>query len=385
MDSNQSLDVRMYRSLEELADRACDWNRLVNESEIGTIFQTFEWHDCWLSAFGKRVEPLILVVEEKNILVGIAPLMCTRRWFWGRTRRIIEFIGTSASGTCDLIVKCSRPEVRRRILEWLMDHRELWDALDLTDVPGSSSTLEITETFFRQRGLRTHTRMIYEAPTRILKDRWSDWRATRTTNMRRQRNRVRRQGRCEFERLTDRDVIAPYLDKFFEQHIRRRRVTAMPSLFGDEAHKAFYRNIVRILGEKKQVVLYVELLNKVPIALGIAFEHKNRLIAYQHTFDLEYEKLSPGTMLVMHMLDDAVERGLDEFDLAAGEQTYKYRVTNHSRSLCALRVFQNLTDYGRMRIILGVKDQVSRSPRALAIARRVTDRLGLAPKVSTIR
>jgi CelD/BcsL family acetyltransferase involved in cellulose biosynthesis len=175
------------------------------------------------------------------------------------------------------------------------------------------------------------------------------------------------------------------LDEFFEQHIRRRQITAMPSLFVDDAYKAFYRSMVRQLGEKEQVVLYVELMNKAPIALGIALEYKKRLTAYQHTFDVEYEKLSPGTLLVMHMLDDAVERGLDEFDLAAGEQSYKYRITNHSRSLYAFRVFRHLADYGRMRIILGVKDQVSRSPRALALARRMTDRLGLAPQVSTLR
>jgi CelD/BcsL family acetyltransferase involved in cellulose biosynthesis len=385
MESTLSLNVKVFHSLEDLADRAGEWNALVDECDINTIYQTWQWHASWLSAFGERVEPLVLVVEDQNMLVGIAPLMHTRRWFWGGTRRVFEFIGTNASGTSDFIVKRSHPEARGLMLEWLMEHRELWDALDLVDIPGESCTLALAEPFFRQRGLRTHTRLIYEAPTRILRDQWSDWRVTRTANLRWQRNRVHRQGRLEFDRLTERDEIAFYLDKFFELHIRRRQITAMPSFFIDDAYKAFYRSMVRELGEKEQVVLYVERLNKAPIALGIALEYNDRLIGYQHTFDLEYGRLSPGTLLVMHMLDDAVERGLGEFDLAAGEQAYKYRITNHSRSLYALRVFQHLADYGRMRLILGFKDQVSRSPRALTIARRVTDRLGLAPQVSTLR
>jgi CelD/BcsL family acetyltransferase involved in cellulose biosynthesis len=143
--------------------------------------------------------------------------------------------------------------------------------------------------------------------------------------------------------------------------------------------------MVRKLAVKDQVVFLVEFLNRVPIALGITLEYANRSIAYQHTFDLDYERFSPGTMLVMHMLDDAVERGVGEFDLAAGEQLYKYRITNHARSLYALRVFQHLADYGRMRVILGFKDQISRSPHALALARRMTNRLGIAPQVSTLR
>ena len=69
MESTLSLDLRVFRSLEELADRASEWNALVNESETNTIYQTFEWHASWLCAFGHRVEPLILVVEEQNELV----------------------------------------------------------------------------------------------------------------------------------------------------------------------------------------------------------------------------------------------------------------------------------------------------------------------------
>ncbi|HEX7587746.1 MAG TPA: GNAT family N-acetyltransferase [Anaerolineae bacterium] len=385
MNSTLAPSVRMFRSLEELAYRACEWNTLVQECETNTIYQTFEWHASWLSAFGHRVEPLILVVEEGEALVGIAPLMCTRRWFWGRVRRVIEFIGTNASGNCDLIVKRTHPMVRSLLLDWLIDHRELWDALDLMDIPGESGTLEIAQSYFRQRGLRTVTRFIYEAPTRILHDHWADWRVTRTPNLRWQRNRLRRQGCCEFERFATCDAISPFLEEFFELHIRRRQITPMPSVFKDEAYKTFYRNMVRKLAEKNQIIFYVELLNETPIALGITLEYANRVIVYQHTFDLDYERFSPGTLLVMHMLDDAVERGQGEFDLAAGEQLYKYRITNHARSLYALRVFQHLADYSRMRVILGFKDQLSRSPRALALARRMTNRLGIAPQVNTLR
>ena len=238
--------------------------------------------------------------------------------------------------------------------------------------------------FFRQYGLRTDKRFIYQAPTRILRDKWADWRVTQTANLRWQRNRLRRQGRYEFKRLTAADEIAPFMEMFFEMHIRRRQITPMPSFFLDAAYKTFYRNLVRRLG-KDQVIFFVECLNQVPIALGINLEYANRSIAYQHTFDLDYERFSPGTMLIMHMLDDTVERGLGEFDLAAGEQVYKYRITNHTRSLYALRVFQHPGDYGRMRVILGFKDQVSRSPRALAFARQVTNRLGIAAQVSTLR
>ena len=69
MESTLSLGVRVFPSLEELEARSSEWNALVTDSDIDTIYQTFEWQASWLSAFSHRVEPIILMVEEGNTLL----------------------------------------------------------------------------------------------------------------------------------------------------------------------------------------------------------------------------------------------------------------------------------------------------------------------------
>ena len=374
--------IALVRDWQTLQSRQAEWNALAEQAQTNTIFQTFEWHDSWYQAFGHRYELFVLLVEdEANRLVGIAPLTRVERWFWGHTRRVLELIGTNTSGYCDLIAKPSDTQSRGMILGWLADHPAEWDALDWVDIPGTSATTREAQRFFRKQGFKSHTRVLYPVAVRALENPTADCATANSRSVRWQRNRLRRQGELEFRRLSGFDEMAPYLDPLFEMHIRRRQVTAMPSLFLDDAYRVFYRTMTKTLAAQGRAVFYVELLNQTPIALGICLEHHRRLLLYQFSFDLKYGDFSPGTLLVMDMLGYALQSGATEFDLGAGDQPYKYRIAKQTRANMAFRVCQHSTDYYLMRSIVGLKTLVSRSPRALALARRMTEKLKISKQM----
>ena len=55
---------------------------------------------------------------------------------------------------------------------------------------------------------------------------------------------------------------------------------------------------------------------------------------YYHTgFTLEHRKLSPGFVLLGHIMQDAFERDINEFDFLRGDEEYKYRWTESKRNL----------------------------------------------------
>ena len=78
-----------YRSIDafctvptNLADLPVDhkqWNALVAETAGATVFQTYEWFECWWKAFGSRHELFLVTLLDNDSLVGIAPLMLVRR------------------------------------------------------------------------------------------------------------------------------------------------------------------------------------------------------------------------------------------------------------------------------------------------------------------
>jgi CelD/BcsL family acetyltransferase involved in cellulose biosynthesis len=377
--------ITLVRDWHTLQSCQAEWNALVEQAQTNAIFQTFEWHDSWIRAFGSRCELFVLLAQDDaNRLVGIAPLVRVERWFWGHTRRVLELIGTNTSGYCDLIVKPSDTETRGLIFRWLIEHRLLWDALDWVDVPETSATMREAQAFFRERGYKTHARVLNPVLVRPLENPAADRAVTNTRSLRWHRNRLQRQGELEFRHLSDFDEMTPYLILLFEMHVRRRQVTAMPSFFRDDAYRVFYTTIARTLAAQGRAFFCVELLSHTPIALGILVEHGRRVNVYQFTFDLDYARFSPGTLLVMDMLGYALQRGATEFDLGPGDQPYKYRIANLTRANMAFRVCQFSTDYYLMRLIVGVKTFVGRSPRALALARRLTEMLKISERVSLL-
>src|SRR5438270_5448446 len=59
-DEDESLQVRSYRTLEELQNLQPAWEELLSSYPLATTFSTWEWLSAWWHAFGKGRELLVL-------------------------------------------------------------------------------------------------------------------------------------------------------------------------------------------------------------------------------------------------------------------------------------------------------------------------------------
>src|SRR5437868_1220594 len=66
-----------------------------------------------------------------------------------------------------------------------------------------------------------------------------------------------------------------------------------------------------------------------PIAFHFGFEYNRRFIWYKPSFSAAHARLSPGEVLIKYLLEDVIDRGLEEFDFGVGEEAFKYRFANH--------------------------------------------------------
>jgi hypothetical protein len=55
--------------------------------------------------------------------------------------------------------------------------------------------------------------------------------------------------------------------------------------------------------------------------------------------------------LLKFLLDDAIGRGLEEFDFTVGSEPFKYRFSNRTRSNDRIIVFRSAADYWIHRVI----------------------------------
>src|SRR5437773_2648010 len=93
------------------------WECLVKESNLDHPFLSFEWMRSWWESFGAGKSLHIVVVREGVRVLGIAPLMLTRRKFYGLSVRCLESIANVHTPRFDLLVADRPAEV----------HRAIWD------------------------------------------------------------------------------------------------------------------------------------------------------------------------------------------------------------------------------------------------------------------
>jgi CelD/BcsL family acetyltransferase involved in cellulose biosynthesis len=376
LDQLKSQPIRISRvdDPEGLWPRKAEWNGLVARSETNTIFQTFEWHASWWKTFGVHAQPLLLLAESGDELVGIAPLMVSEQRLLGCKRRVVEFIGAGASDYCDFIADPTRYEVLPLMLSWLLENSHQWDLLQFSDIPNTSSTLSALSGFFNEHRYPADTRLLYEAPTRLFGDPAQDQQLVRKKSLRRHYNYFQRSGQLEFKHCHTAEEIMGYLDLFFEQHIQRRALTDTPSLFLDGQQRAFYREVVQRLAPTGWLLFSVVLFNQTPLAFHFGFEYGNRIIWYKPAFNVDYADHSPGEVLIKYLLEYALDQGVAEFDFTIGEEAFKYRFANHRRLNYAVRVFRQLTLFHAHRVWFDTKALVKRSPTLARLGRHALRR-----------
>ncbi len=79
-------ETRSFASLQE------EWDELYHDCPLSTPFQSWSWLYSWWESFGEGYELRLITVRDRDLLVGLIPLMLERRW---GLRRLL-FIGGRA-------------------------------------------------------------------------------------------------------------------------------------------------------------------------------------------------------------------------------------------------------------------------------------------------
>ena len=344
-DPTRVRTVRL-RSWDDLPDTEAAWTALLERAGNHSVFQTFAWHACWWKAFRDSHELFVILAYAGSRLMGIAPMMIVReRGPLGRVRSQVCFIGSlnHASDYCDLITDPAVPQALPALLEEM--HAAACDRIDLSHFPSHSPHKAGLLEYFERRDARITVEFQAEAPVRILGDRDADRKAANKSSLKRHTRFFEKSGDLRFHRCTSEPEILGYLDVFFEQHKARRAHAGSPSQFNDPAQQVFYRDLIRETLRHGWLRFDVVLFDDAPLAFHFGFEYQRRFIWYKPAFDVQFAARSPGEVLLKFLLDDAIEKGLEEFDFTVGSEPFKYRFANRTRFNDRIIVFRSAGDY----------------------------------------
>jgi len=318
------LEIKVVTRREEVTVGREEWNKLLYGSETNTVFQTYEWIWSWWKVFGHRHALFLVEVRDGDKLLALGPMMVGKVGI----QRQLGFIGDENSDYCDFIAGERKSEVLGAIFDTVAAFKG-WDVIQLMNIPESSSTAVSVWEFCNRAGRYLIQRNDIVCPTLIVKG--HEKHARRVANgktVRRRHNYMTKRENFRIFQLVEVEEALRYLEHFITQHIRRWKGTPSPSLFLVAGNREFYRELIRTLLPQGLLLFTVLEYGGKPIAFHFGFDYGSKIIWYKPSYDPEYARLSPGSVLLKHLIEYCLERGHLELDFSIGDEPFKRRYAN---------------------------------------------------------
>ena len=135
--------------------------------------------------------------------------------------------------------------------------------------------------------------------------------------------RSKRSGEVRIETPTN-ETLDDLLTALFDLHAARWKRRDLPGVLADDASQSFIATPrVRMLNAG-MLRMYATRINDRVVAVFYGFALNGIVYYYLSGYDPDLEKLSIGTILVAHAVEQAVRDGATAFDFLRGAEEYKY-------------------------------------------------------------
>jgi CelD/BcsL family acetyltransferase involved in cellulose biosynthesis len=120
------------------------------------------------------------------------------------------------------------------------------------------------------------------------------------------------------------ETLDELMDALYALHAARWQKRGRPGVLDDDVVQRFHREAARGLLGAGALRLYAMRLGERIVAVFYGFAQAGTVYYYLSGYDPELERLSIGTLIVAHAIEQAVREGATTFDFLRGAEEYKY-------------------------------------------------------------
>ncbi len=333
-------DVSGFKALQRL------WNGLLSQGASDTLFLTWEWQRAWWAAFGEGKDLRLLAMRDgRGELVAIVPLFVQETLLDSsaslpvinvenpitmpntRPERTVHLVG--GSEVSDYLDVLAAADVNRDAWSAALDllgQFEDWQIIDLRSLPAASPTVSAVAELARARGWDVMQAREDVCPVLDLPATWDGYLAERLDKKKRHELR-RKMRKAEREVDVHWYLVEPHnldvgLQVFFELH---RASDPEKDTFMTDRMESFFGDVAAAARDNGWLRLAILRFEGHAVASYLCFDYGGARLVYNSGFDVStYAYLSPGIVLMGHLIEDAIERGLQRLDFLQGDERYKY-------------------------------------------------------------
>ncbi len=321
----------VIRTNEDFAVLSEEWNELLEISASHVPFLRHEYLYTWWGSRGGGEWPQgdLLIVTARQAdgsLAGIAPLFHTRN---GDAKAAIMLLGSvEISDYLDLIVRPDRlydfvDELFERFTNSDMPD---WDLLDFYNILEGSHTLQAMQISAEKAGWKYAQENLQHCPFIPLPGDWEEYLAG---IKKKQRHEIRRKMRRaeSGERSIQWYIVDSddNLDEEIDIFLNLMAQDHEKQVFLTDAMRTQMRAIMQAAFRANWLQLAFIEIDGHKAAGYLNFDFGNHIWVYNSGLDFEYASLSPGWVLLAHLLRWSNVNKRKTFDFMRGDEQYKYR------------------------------------------------------------
>jgi CelD/BcsL family acetyltransferase involved in cellulose biosynthesis len=306
---------------------AGDWNRLAADMPL----RRWEWLAPWWQHYRGAEEQLCVLVvrNEANEVVGLAPWYSTRSFLDGQTLRFLGDNEICTDYQTLLVAPGYADQVVATVGAWLLgEGRGAWDTLDWRGALASDSLLEPLTARLCAAGGASRQRPLESAWRVELPATWQEFTNGALSRKRREKLRALDRkyiatGRAMLQTLANASELDKYLDIWQDLHQHRRAELGQAGCFAHPTFKIYHRDVLHELLAIDRLQMHYLELDGTPAASMYCLRGDGGIYQYQSGMDVTRQQAQPGWLCQLLAMRQSLEQGARFWDFLRGDEAYK--------------------------------------------------------------
>jgi len=318
-----------------LAEIGAAWNALWRRGD-GLIFQSHEWVSAWWKTVpGRESRQLrIGLVWRGAELIAILPLAIQKR----KGLRFLEWAASDCTDYADVLMDPLCPPAA---LSRLWRQAEALGGFDLYFLNRLRPDAKFRVILDGPDGPRLPANNRTEVCSQVAGEwatgqQWFDSQSKKQRqNYRRGHKALEENGKVAFRLMPLDEPTGPVLARLGELKRKWLESNGRVAPLFDEGAPALPA-LVRVLADAGVLRIFVLECDGVTIAISVNFVQQGTLMAFLTSYDPDYERGSPGMVLLMDYVQWAIDQGLAETDFLCGSEGFKARFATKQLTLTSV-------------------------------------------------
>lgn len=338
------MEIKEFNDFESIEDHKKQWDALVKcEKPDQWLFYTYNWYKNWWEAFGKRIKPVIILVFEKEKLVGIAPFGESMVSRFGIPIQQISLLANEHSPKNSVIVSYSSFDAVNNAMEHILNKypKALIYFEDIADDdPAYTNIMK----YVGSNKLNARERVARTTAVIEIKNNWVGYLKEKTKKFRTYTRKIERDYKeTNYSLMHYRKPNE--ISEFFKQgqkiaaHSWQGEINT--SIFSKEHLKLFYYGFVELAASEGVLDILCLFNQNEPIAYLFNICINNTLYLIKQEYDSRYYQKAPGFYLDLIAFKESFDKQYKTIDMLGFTTDYKKRWSTELKKDARVYIYQN--------------------------------------------